>query len=129
MDKLSEEALEKMEIVFEACDHILELDLSDQVIDEMRVQISALQKQSEDYQKHLMDQENNSKSYISRDMAAVLLREDHRVGEWQDEISQDINVGALYVEYLTGRARQSIREALIVAMHLKILSMQMKNQE
>ncbi len=135
MVSYSDEVLQDMESLFSDCNHILEEDISDQVMDQMHKRITLLQKQSEEYKENLLDQESNSKSPVSREMASLLLTEDRKIRDMieryfspaEDTMRMagaraDVNVGALYVEYLTGRALQSTREALIGAMNLKILS-------
>ncbi len=135
MTCFSDEVLKDMENLFTVCNHILEENIPDQGIDKMKDQVIVLRQQSEDYKKNLLDQENNSKSDVSREMASLLLTEDRKLEDLieRDFPSErnrlqtagsgpDMNVGALYVEYLTGRAMQSIREALVGAMNLKILS-------
>lgn len=160
----SDESLQGMTKLFDICDHILEEDVPDWVVAEMREWIICLEKQSDAYRKNLLDQERNSKSELSRKMASLLLTEDRKIEavieseipimrdlspddgryacgtankrdrsdgmhdrEKQGDMTRsDVNIGALYVEYLTGRAMQSIRDALIGAMKLKILS---KNTE
>lgn len=135
METISDETLKSIEQILAECDHILEIELPDNVIDEMEEQIAMLQQRSEEYIGNLADQEQHSRSASSRDMAALLLAEEEKIRELIEkelasvgnrtdvsETEQAINVCALCVEYLTGRARQSIREALIGAMNLKILS-------
>lgn len=135
MADFSDKALQSMEELLDICDHILEEDLSDHTINKMRDRIVFLQKQSEDYSNYLTDQENNSRSSLSREMASLLLEEDKEIRNCLGKvfpdtkcrmrvfgINTDENMGALCVEYLTGRARQSIRDALISAMKLRILS-------
>ncbi len=134
----SEEILQdmkKMETLFTTCDHILEEEVSEQTIREMQDRVQNLREQSEAYKHSLQDQEDHSRSPESRGMAALLLTEDREIearikrqfpdaGDRAGEETPpaDVNVGALYVEYLTGRAMQSIRIALIGAMNLKLLS-------
>ncbi len=134
-----DEVLQDMESLFTDCNHILEEDIPDQIIDQMREWMSFLEKQSEEYKQNLLEHESNSKSALSREMASLLLTEEKKIKDlierdfpYAEEKENaaapraDVNVGALYVEYLTGRALQSAREALIGAMNLKVLSRRTK---
>ncbi len=133
MNKRPEEALQDIQELLSDCEHILEIDCSDQKLCEMLEQLEILKSQSDGYLEQLMDQKMNSKSGRSREMASLMLTEEKNLqrqlakGISSDEKSPaddcgDLNIGVLYVEYLTGRAMQSIREALISAMCLKIVS-------
>ncbi len=130
MAGFTDETLTSMEDMFTVCDHILEEEMSKEDLDSLEERIGSLCRQTEDYRDYLRDQESNSRLELSREMAAALLAEDRRIRELVEKDfpsgdrseSADVNVGALYVEYLTGRARQSVREALIGAMILKTFS-------
>lgn len=135
MDRGPEETLESIYELLSDCEHILEKECSDQRLSEMQEQLSVLTAQSEYYRRNLIDQQMNSKSLRSREFAALMLTEKNDLErqllkgipgylnqkETADDL-KDINIGALCVEYLSGRAMQSIRETLIGAIKLKIAS-------
>lgn len=138
MTGFSNEALGGIENLLFVCDHILEEDIPEQEIPKMQERLRLLQKQSDDYKKRLSDQGENSMSDLSRRIASLFLEEDRILESFIKKnftdtdytgnysgVAGDINIGALCVEYLTDRARQSIREALIGAMNLKILQRRM----
>ncbi len=130
-----EETLESIYELLSDCEHILEIECSDQRLSKMQEQLSALIAQSESYRRNLLDQQKNSKSVRSREIAALMLEEEDHLerqllkgipgyGDKKEAAAghKDLNIGALCVEYLSGRAMQSIRETLIGAMSLKITS-------
>ncbi len=136
MSGCSNEALCSMEKLLSFCDHILEEPLSDQDISIMRDELNHLQIQSEHYKEHLRDQGNHSKSDLSRELAEMLIAEDDHFCNYLEDAfpirekaseQEDFNAGALCVEYLTDRARQSVREALMGAMNLKIKEYEAKS--
>ncbi len=131
---ISDETLYSIKELFVFCNHILEEELSDQDLKRIQDQIRDLLNQSEGYRELLQDQKENSRSDLSREIAGAFLEEDQTFQDFmKDSIvmkndrkcssgsGDDFNEGALYVEYLTGRAMQSIREALIGAMNLKTM--------
>ncbi len=135
MDRGPEKTLESIYELLSDCEHILEKECSDQRLSEMQEQLSVLTAQSECYRRNLMDQQMNSRSLKSREFAALMLAEEndlerqllegipgHLDKEKAADDHNDLNIGALCVEYLSGRAMQSIRETLIGAMKLKIAS-------
>ncbi len=90
--------------------------------------------QSELYYRNLADKGENSRSEVSRRIAATLLNEERWSvnplyykkgfpGDINDEdlTMTDLDIEALYVEYLTGRARQALRDAEMGALYLKLL--------
>ncbi len=141
MTGISNEAFCSMEKLFVFCEHILDERVSLQEMTAMQNELMLLQKQSEDYQEQLQDQEEHSRSDHSKMIAASFLEEDRRFRDFTkrtflagkrketDEETDDMDLGALYVEYLTGRARQSVREALIGALNLKLSSVGEEDQK
>lgn len=133
MNKYSHEALDSIEGLFTFCEHILDEPLEDQDLIAIQDKLTCLQRQCDAYQEQLRDQKAHSKSDQSKSMAATFLKEDTLFQDFMkkafsekknsdaDEIEASMNIGALYVEYLTGRARQSVREALIGAFSLKLI--------
>lgn len=134
----SDETLYSIKELFVFCDHILEEELSDQDLRKIQDRICDLLNQSEEYQELLLDQKEHSRSELSREIAGTFLEEDQRFQDFMKDTivmkndrkclsggEDDFNEGALYVEYLTGRAMQSIREALIGAMNLKTIQEEM----
>ncbi len=132
MTLLTEQTKTGIEELLACCDHILEEKMTEQELQNIRIELNELCQQAENYRSRLQDQKQHSRSDLSRKIASQLLQEDRKLsallsgyfperenGAWEEE--RDADIGALYVEYLTGRARQSIREALIGAIHLKIL--------
>lgn len=137
MEAYPEKAHVEMEALLTQCDHILETHFSDEELADLQNGLRLLQTEAEAYRVDLADKEAHSCSGLSRGMASMLLTEDRRVEDYlascfspPGDVSgvslsdQDRNVGALYVEYLTGRARQSVREALIGAARLKLLTLE-----
>lgn len=135
MPEYLDSALREIETLFHNSIHILGTGISEQTEENLQNQLTRLQKQSEDYKAFLSDQAEHSRSSLSRDMAALIMIEERKIenllAEYfpddpekaADMISdEDYNVRALYEEYLTGRAMQSVREALIGAIKLRILS-------
>ncbi len=134
MSFYSEQFLMDMDEILLRCDRILENHISDTELSVIKRDMEDLKKQSELYYENLKDQIENSKLDISRKLAAIVLKEDEKIEDFFEsyysvdnffgsEISmENMNEIALYVEYLSGRAKQAFRDALIGAMGLKLLA-------
>lgn len=132
--------LREMEQLFHSCIYILETEASDQNGKAMQEQLVSLQTQSDVYKTFLSDQAEHSRSVMSRDMASLIIAEEGKIESLLAEYfpddpekatavlsDADYNIRALFEEYLTGRAMQSVREALIVALKLRMLSERSKH--
>ncbi len=134
MSFYSEQFLMDMDEILLRCDRILENHISDTELSVIKRDMEDLKKQSELYYENLKDQIKNSKLDFSRKLAAIVLKEDENIENFFEsyysvdnffgsEISMEkMNEIALYVEYLSGRAKQAFRDALIGAMGLKLLA-------
>ncbi len=134
METLPEQVLGNVDSLLSRCDHILETELSDQELVRLQAELNHLKTQSASYLQELADKKANACSEHSRIIAALILTEEQNLEEFmttqfpqgsrtdRESLSdQELNIGALYVEYMTDRARQSLREALIGACQLKLL--------
>ncbi len=133
MEKLLSNFLVGMGSLLEACNHILEEKIPKDDLEGLLAQIDIMVAQSESYMANLQNQGTNSRSSISREIASLILNEDKKLraliekdfpepGKHESAKGpEDLNVGVLYEEYLTGRAMQAVREALIGAVNLKML--------
>lgn len=117
------------------CSNILDPESSEIEMQRIREYMHQLLAESEQYYRNLADKGKNSRSEVSRRIAMTLLNEER----WSvnplyfkegfpadindEDISlMDLDIEALYVEYLTGRARQALRDAEMGELYLKLLS-------
>ncbi len=133
MKQLFRDVLHGMGSLLESCNHILEEKIPKDDISYLLSQADLMTTQSDTYRAELRNQSENSRSGVSREIATQILDEDIKVTDLiqkafpecemisEDGEDVDLNVGALYEEYLTGRAMQAIREAIIGAIHLKMI--------
>ena len=134
MSFYSEQFLMDMDEILLRCDQILENSISDDELSVIKSDMEDLKKQSELYYENLKDQIENSKLDFSRKLAAIVLKEDEEIKRFPETYYsldnsfgsvgsiENVNEIALYVEYLSGRAKQAFRDALIGAMRLKLLA-------
>lgn len=120
---------------------VLDSEISEEDLQGIRGDMQQLLAQSERYYKELKDKGENSRSEVSRHIANVLLNEEcwsvnplyNKEGfpkEFGDEdiSSTDLDLEALYVEYLTGRAGQALRDAEMGELYLKIINYKKNNK-
>lgn len=125
MELFTERFLQEMEDILNRCNTILEEKYPRNELNEMKCYVETFQKQLNDYQKNLKEQESNSKLELSRNFASIFLKEDR---EMTSNLKfKNIDENALYVEYLTGRARIALVEALMGAISLKLLAEETNN--
>ncbi len=135
MDEKIENIRTELDGLSEDIRKILDSEVSEAEIQGIEAYMQQLMSQSETYYSNLRDKGMNSRSEVSRRMAMSLLNEErwsvnplyNKEGFPLDInstniSSMDLDIEALYVEYLTGRARQALRDAEMGALYLKLLS-------
>lgn len=135
MDEKIENIRTELDELSEDVKRILDSKISEPEIKGIKKYLDQLLSQSETYYRNLKDKGMNSRSEVSRRMAMSLLSEErwsvnplyNKEGfpsdiKREDISSVDLDIEALYVEYLTGRARQALRDAEMGALYLKLLS-------
>ncbi len=134
MDYFSKQVFSDVEDMLQKCDQILESSISEEELPAIRQEMEELRRQSIEYYDNLKDQVENSKLEFSRKVASMILREDKDIKQYLEDqylrnrafftepAANDIDERALYVEYLSGRARQAFRDAMMGAINLRLLA-------